>query len=130
MTVRPPIVGAALWSAVMKAAGHRCQCQGVCGKKHADRARKAGRCERYNGEHISKKGEVVLVATPRDPVNEGSFTEAARLPARRLIALCPTCYDAVRALFRRAEKKLQPQDDGLFGAEEFHVARAAENDAA
>lgn len=119
---RPPLVGAALWNTVMRAAGHRCQCQGACGKKHATRTRKPGRCEHYNGEHISKRGELTLIATPRDPVNEGDFATAATLPARRLLALCPECYDAVRRMFARAVKQMDPQDDGLFGVAEYHVA--------
>lgn len=120
MTVRPPIVGAALWSAVMKNAEHRCECVGACGKKHdPERKRKQGRCDHYNGEHISKRGEVVLIAMPRDPINEGDFVTAATLPARRLAAMCPECYDAVLAKIRRAVKQIQPQADGLFDAEPY-----------
>lgn len=122
MTVRPPIVGAALWTAVMKNAGHRCECRGACGKKHdADRKRVQGRCDLENGKRISKKGEVVLIAMPRDPIGEGDFATAASLPARRLAAMCPPCYDAVLAKIRRAVKALPPQDDGLFDAAEFYV---------
>lgn len=125
MTVRPPIVGAALWNTVMRAAGHRCQCQGACGKKHADRTRKAARCTHYNGEHIAKRGEVVLIATPRDPVNEGDFVSAARLPARRLLALCPDCWDGVRRIFAKAVKQMAPQEDDLFDASVYYVDPAS-----
>lgn len=122
MTVRPPIVGAALWTAVMKRAENRCERQGACGAKHADRQRRPGRCERVNDEYVSKrKARIHLIATPRDPVNEGSFVAAAQLPARRLIALCPDCYDGVRRIFKKAEKAIPPQEDGLFGVEEFYV---------
>ena len=122
MTVRPPIVGAALWSAVMKNAGHRCECRGACGKKHsANGQRTQGRCELENGKHISKKGEVVLIAMPRDPIGEGDFATAAQLPARRLAAMCPPCYDAVLAKIRKAVKALPPQEDGLFDTAEFYV---------
>ena len=59
---------------------------------------------------------------PRDPIGEGDFATAAQLPARRLAAMCPPCYDAVLAKIRKAVKALPPQDDGLFAAEEFYVA--------
>jgi hypothetical protein len=115
----------------MKAAGNRCECQGACGKKHdPDRKRRQGRCEHYNGQHISKKGEVVLIATPRDPINEGDFVTAASLPARRLAAMCPGCYDAVRRKITAAEKALPPQDDGLFAVEEFVVSKASKKQGA
>lgn len=130
MTVRPPIVGAALWSAVMKNAGHRCECKGACGAKHADRTRKPGRCVLTNDEYVSKrKARIYLIATPRDPVNEGDFVTAAQLPARRLIALCPDCYDGVRRIFKKAEKKLPPQEDGLFDGAEFYVDPASKKQA-
>jgi len=130
MTVRPPIVGAALWSAVMRNADHRCECKGACGKKHDPMRRgRQGRCEHYNGQHVSKKGELVLIAMPRDPIGEGDFVTAAQLPARRLAAMCPTCYDAVLAKIRKVEKALPPQDDGLFGVEEFVVSKASKKQA-
>jgi hypothetical protein len=130
MTVRPPIVGAALWTAVMKNADHRCECKGACGQKHDPNRRGVQhRCEHYNGQHISKKGEVVLIATPRDPINEGDFVTAASLPARRLAAMCPGCYDAVRRKIKAAEKAIPPQDDGLFAVEEFVVSKASKTQA-
>ena len=126
MTVRPPIVGAALWTAVMKNAGHRCECRGACGKRHSvSGSRTQGRCDLENGKHISKKGEVVLIAMPRDPINEGDFVTAASLPARRLAAMCPDCYDAVRRKIVKAVKALPPQDDELFAVEEFRVSPAS-----
>ncbi|MFB6675555.1 hypothetical protein ACFCWG_24655 [Streptomyces sp. NPDC056390] len=125
MSVRPPIVGAALWSAVMKNADHRCECRGACGSKHdPNRRGRQDRCPLENGKHISKKGEVVLIAMPRDPIGEGDFAIAAQLPARRLAAMCPPCYDAVLAKIRKAEKALPPQDEGLFGTDEFVVPKA------
>jgi hypothetical protein len=130
MTVRPPIVGAALWTAVMNRAGHRCECRGACGKKHsASGSRTQGRCDLENGKHISKRGEVVLIAMPRDPVNEGDFATAAQLPARRLAAMCPDCYDAVRRKIAKAIKELPPQEDGLFAVEEFRVSPASKKQA-
>ncbi|MET9704882.1 hypothetical protein [Streptomyces griseus] len=131
MTVRPPLVGAPLWSAVMKNAEHRCECRGACGKKHdPERTRKQQRCPRRNGDFVSKRGEVVLIATPRDPINEGDFVTAASLPPRRLIAMCPECHDAVRRAIKRAEKQLPPAMDDLFDVAEYRVAPATKGDAA
>jgi len=130
VTVRPPIVGAALWTAVMKNAGNRCECRGACGKKHdPNRRRQQGRCELENGKHVSKRGEVVLLAMPRDPIGEGDFVTAASLPARRLAAMCPGCYDAVRRKIAKAVKQLPPQEDGLFDAAEFYVDPASKKQA-
>ncbi|MFF5703462.1 hypothetical protein ACFY7H_13275 [Streptomyces sp. NPDC012794] len=122
MTVRPPLVGAALWSAVMKAAGDRCECQGACGKKHdPDRTRQQQRCQVSNGDHVSKVGLIALIAVPRDPINEGDFATAARLPAKRLAAMCRPCHDAVLRKIRSATKKL-PAGDDLFNVDEYRVA--------
>ncbi|SDL28929.1 hypothetical protein [Streptomyces indicus] len=130
MSVRPPIVGAAVWSAVMKRAGDRCECRGACGKKHADRNRRPGRCELTNDEYVSKrKARIHLIATPRDPVNEGDFVTAAQLRPSRLIAFCPDCYDGVRRIFKRAEKQMAPQDEGLFDTAEFYVDPATKKQA-
>jgi hypothetical protein len=110
----------------MKNADHRCECRGACGKKHsASGQRTQGRCDLENGKRISKRGEVVLLAMPRDPVNEGDFATAARLPAYRLAAMCPDCYDAVRRKIARAIKELPPQEDELFGVEEFYVSKSS-----
>jgi hypothetical protein len=123
MTVRPPLVGAALWSAVMKTAEDRCECRGACGKKHdPDRTRKQQRCPVRNGDHVSKIGLIGLIAMPRDPISEGDFATAAQLPARRLAAMCRPCHDAVLRKIRSAVKKL-PAGDGLFDVEEYRVAK-------
>ncbi|MGW9371132.1 hypothetical protein ACWGVR_14115 [Streptomyces xanthophaeus] len=123
MTVRPPIVGAALWTAVMKAAEDRCECRGACGKKHdPERTRKQQRCDVRNGDHLSKVGLVALIAMPRDPISEGDFATAAQLPAKRLAAMCRPCHDAVLRKIRSAAKKLSAGDD-LFDVEQYRVAR-------
>lgn len=54
---------------------------------------------------------------------------AASLPASRLIALCPSCDAAVRRIFKRAEKKLPPQEDGLFDSAPYYVAPASKKQA-
>jgi len=124
--IRPPLVGAAIWNTVMKRAEDRCECQGACGKKHdPDRKRVQGRCEMTNGRRVTKRGVITLIATPRDPINEGDFHIAASLPASRLIAFCPDCYDGVRRIIKRATKQLEPQGDGLFDAAEFRVDPAS-----
>jgi hypothetical protein len=123
---RPPIVGAALWTAVMRKAGDRCECRGACGKKHdPERTRKQGRCPLTNGHHVSKRGEIILVAMPRDPITYADFVSAASLPPSRLAAMCPECHDAVRAKIRRAEKAMQPQVDDLFAVDEYRVSKSA-----
>ncbi|MET9138858.1 hypothetical protein [Streptomyces parvulus] len=116
---RPPLVGAEVWQDVMTLAGDRCQCQGVCGKKHLGPRRRPGRCERVADEYVKGKGRIRLQAVPRDPTLP--FHEAARLPARRLIALCPACANEVRLIFERAAKALPPQAEGLFDAEPFSI---------
>lgn len=127
---RPPLVGAALWTAVMKNAGHRCECKGACGKKHdPERTRKQGRCHLANGQFVSKVGEVVLIAAPRDPINEGDFVTAAQLPPSRLAAMCAPCHDAVLRKIRSAEKKLAPQTDDLFDVSEYYVDPASSRQA-
>jgi hypothetical protein len=128
--IRPPLVGAAIWEAVVERCGGRCECQGACGKKHdPEHKRVQGHCDVTNGQRTTKRGIVALLATPRDPVNESSFHVAASLPAHRLIALCPDCYDGVRRIFKRAEKTLPPQEDGLFAVEEFVVSKASKTQA-
>ncbi|MEW2463083.1 hypothetical protein AB0872_20565 [Microbacterium sp. NPDC047426] len=120
--IRPPLVGAAIWTKVMNRAGDRCECQGACGKKHdPERKRIQGRCDMTNGKRVTKRGVITLIATPRDPINEGDFATAAQLPPSRLIAFCPDCYDGVRRILKRAEKQMQPQMDELFPVEEFRV---------
>ncbi|GAA3852020.1 hypothetical protein GCM10023084_02770 [Streptomyces lacrimifluminis] len=116
---RPPMVGAEVWQDVMTLAGDRCQCQGACGKKHAGPDRKPGRCEREQEEYVKGRGRIRLLAIPRDP--SLPFHEAARLPARRLIAFCPECSDGVRRAIGRAAKAQAPQVDGLFAAEDYLV---------
>ncbi|MEU7066944.1 hypothetical protein [Streptomyces sp. NPDC046161] len=129
MTVRPPLVGAALWTAVMKTAEDRCECRGACGKKHdPDRTRQQQRCPVRNGDHLSRVGLVVLIATPRDPINEGDFATAAQLPAKRLAAMCRPCHDAVLRKIRAAVKKL-PVGDELFDSSAYYVAPSSKKQA-
>ena len=82
-----------------------------------------------NGRRGTKRGVITLIATPRDPINEGDFHVAASLPASRLIAFCPDCYDGVRRIIKRAVKQLEPQDDGLFDTAELYVDPASKKQA-
>lgn len=112
--MKPPIVGADLWQRVMNAAGDRCECQGACGKKHADRrTRKQGRCEHVNGW-------APLLAVPRDP--GVPWHEAAQLPAEGLAAFCEDCHDAVRRAIKHEAKNRPPQADGLFDLSDGEAA--------
>jgi hypothetical protein len=124
--MKPPIVGADLWRAVMKLAGDRCQCTGACGKKHLTPARKPGRCEHVNGEYVKGSGRLRLLALPRDPFLP--WHEAASLPPARLIAFCRPCADGVRRAINRGVKALPPQDTGLFDAAPYATGRTASND--
>lgn len=110
--VKPPLVGADLWRAVMVLAEDRCQCQGACGKGHLTPARKPGRCEHENGAYVKGVGRLKLLAIPRDPLLP--WHEAAALPPARLIAFCRPCADGVRRAINRGVKAMPPQDEGLF----------------
>ncbi|WP_050515034.1 hypothetical protein [Streptomyces rimosus] len=125
---RPPLVGAALWNTVMRNAEDRCECRGVCGSKHdPERRGRQMRCPHENGMLVSKIGEIKLIAVPRDPSVD--FTTAASLPASRLIALCPACDGAVRRIFKRAEKRMPPQENGLFDSAPYYVDPASKRQA-
>ena len=94
-----PIVGAAVFTAVMEAAGFRCQCSGECGNAHA---KGDGRCPHEHDHYTSKHGRRVrLMAAPGDPL--ASNVAAARLPASALRAWCPDCHEAAA---RQARKQL------------------------
>ncbi|MEU0397974.1 hypothetical protein ABZ208_35515 [Streptomyces sp. NPDC006208] len=128
---RPPLVGSALWNTVMANAGHRSQCEGACGSKHdPDRLRRQGRCLNSNGDTVSKRrhggrdGVVRLIAMPRNPETEGDFVTAAQLPAERLTAMCPQCYDAVRRAIKAAAAKNAPAMDDLFDTTAYRVGTA------
>jgi hypothetical protein len=104
----PPIVAAAVWSAVMGRASRscepvtgsafdrepaaQCECTGQCGK-HA-----GARCPHTHGEYRKHGGPVRLVAAPADLAIEG--TAAMRLPVEQLLAWCPSCHAAAGKVAR------------------------------
>ncbi|MEU8028015.1 hypothetical protein AB0C13_05180 [Streptomyces sp. NPDC049099] len=98
-----PIVGAAVFTAVMEAAGYRCQCSGECGNPHA---KGNGRCQHEHDHYTSKHGRRVrLMAAPVDSL--ATDVTAARLPVGELRAWCPDCHTAAA---RRA-RVTAPVDD-------------------
>ncbi|MEU3962896.1 hypothetical protein AB0F42_24340 [Streptomyces buecherae] len=121
---RPPIAGADVWLPVMDAAGHRCQCTGACGSKHTDRkSGKPGRCPLANGDHVSRIGEIKLIAAPADVATSSPPTSTP------LLAWCRPCYDGARRIARRVVKQAPPQEDALFATEEYRVAPASKRQA-
>jgi hypothetical protein len=114
--IRPPVVGAELWSAVMSAAGYRCQCEGACGSKHTPTGqRTAGvqhRCPR-----TAASGAPPLVVAPVEPTVPACV--AAALPAGDLRAWCPACYAGALAVARRAERNAPEPTDDLFDVAPF-----------
>lgn len=115
-----PIVAGGLYEQVVTTAGHRCQCQGACGKRHLTPERKPGRCETIDTSCVAGAAPKLL-AIPRDPT--APFHEAAALPAAGLIAFCRPCADGVRRIVNRTVKALPPQTDGLFDAEPYTAGR-------
>ncbi|MGX9228027.1 hypothetical protein ACWV95_20755 [Streptomyces albus] len=74
-----PIAYAAVWRAVMQAAGYRCQCTGQCGNPHKN---SSGRCPREHDQCASKRrGPVHLAAAPAD-LSQGQRMAAALPPVR------------------------------------------------
>ncbi|MFF0725178.1 hypothetical protein [Streptomyces sp. NPDC004134] len=106
-----PIVGAALFRAVIAAAGGRCHCTGECGQPHA---KGDGRCQREHDRYASKhKGPVRLMAAPADPLTPPHIATA--LPPCELRAWCPPCFDGTRRTAERARKSApNPDQNRLF----------------
>ncbi|MFF8095752.1 hypothetical protein [Streptomyces sp. NPDC016675] len=105
-----PIVGAAVFTAVMEAAGYHCQCHGECGNPHA---KGEGRCPHEHDHYTSKHGRLVrLMAAPVDPL--ATDVAAARLPASELRAWCPDCHTAAARLARKRQPAATTDQCGLF----------------
>ena len=103
-----PIVGAAVFTAVMEAAGYRCQCGGECGNPHT---KGDGRCPHEHDHYTSKHGRRVrLMAAPADPL--ATDVTAARLPIGELRAWCPDCHTAAA---RHAKKRLPAAPEAQCG---------------
>ncbi|MEU3494442.1 hypothetical protein ABZ747_13245 [Kitasatospora cineracea] len=112
----PPLAGAELWQAVMRAAAGRCQCRGACGKSHA---KSGGRCDLVHGGYVrhSGGGTVHLIAAPADPAALLLPPhKVAALPRSALVAWCGPCFDHARTTARRAcEQAATDEPDALFG---------------
>ncbi|MHA5050275.1 hypothetical protein [Streptomyces sp. SD15] len=105
-----PIVGAAVFTTVMEAVGHRCQCEGECGQPHT---KGDGRCPHEHDHHTSKHGRRVrLIAAPADPL--ATDVAAARLPASELRAWCPDCHAGAGRLARKRLPAASNDQCGLF----------------
>ncbi|MFC7896405.1 hypothetical protein [Streptomyces sp. NPDC057381] len=105
-----PIVGAAVFTAVMEAAGYRCQCHGECGNPHT---KGEGRCPHEHDHYTSKHGRLVrLMAAPVDPL--ATDVAAARLPASELRTWCPDCHTAAARLARKHLPAAATGQRGLF----------------
>lgn len=105
-----PLVGAAVFSAVMGSAGYRCQCEGECGNTHA---KGDGRCLHEHDHYTSKHGRRVrLMAAPVDPL--ATDVAAARLPASELRAWCPDCHTAAARLAKKRMPAAPEEQCGLF----------------
>lgn len=123
MTKQGPIAAADVWLPVIEAAQGRCQCIGWCGKKHADRHKRPGRCEHEQGQHISDIGEIELIAAPLE------YSESFPPPDAVLFAWCRPCYDGRRLLARREAKARPPQSEGLFDTDAYLVSPASKDQA-
>ncbi|MGW4743983.1 hypothetical protein ACWEPR_04170 [Streptomyces sp. NPDC004290] len=105
-----PIAAAGLFRAVMVAAGHRCQCEGECGKPHT---KGEGRCTKVHDAYASKHGGPVrLMAAAADPLTPDR--QAAALPASELRAWCLPCFTAARRAAQRSAEAPGDDQSGLF----------------
>jgi hypothetical protein len=110
--IRPPIVGAELWSAVMSAAGYRCQCEGACGSKHTPASQRS-LGQRYRCPRTAAVPDAPpLVVAPVEPTVPACV--AAALPAEDLRIWCPACYGGALAVARRAERNTPEPTGDLF----------------
>ncbi|MFE7077888.1 hypothetical protein ACFU96_48225 [Streptomyces sp. NPDC057620] len=123
MTTQGPIAAQDVWLPVIEAAGNRCQCIGQCGSRHLGKDRRPGRCEHEQGQHISKVGEIRLIAAPLE------HTTAYPPPDAVLFAWCRPCYDGRRRIANRETKAKPPQEDELFPADEYFVDPASKEQA-
>ena len=84
--MRPPMVGADLWTAVVERAGGTCCCTGACGRDHW-----------ATGLHCTEqdKPRRRLLVAPAVPM---SAQQAMRVPAAELTAWCPGCWNRAQRL--------------------------------
>ncbi|WP_406289548.1 hypothetical protein [Embleya sp. NBC_00896] len=79
--IQPPIVGGALWAAVMTRENSMCGCTGECGKRHADTQ---GRCDRHDGLIVAPRdlSVALVVAVGLGPADLTTWCERCHRPAR------------------------------------------------
>ncbi|WP_406284782.1 hypothetical protein [Embleya sp. NBC_00896] len=87
VNAQPPIVGGALWTAVMTREASTCGCTGECGKRHADGG---GRCNRHDG----------LIVAPRDLAVP--LAVAVALCAADLTTWCDRCHKPAKSAATKA----------------------------
>jgi hypothetical protein len=103
-----PITMTAQWTAVVRAAGFRCQCEGACGRTHP-----TSRCPAEHDKQPAKhRAPVRLTVAPADPATDP--LTAARTPVTGLRAWCGPCHDNARRTARKASLAELAPDAGLF----------------
>ncbi|PRY00428.1 hypothetical protein [Allonocardiopsis opalescens] len=107
--VRPPLLGASVWTAVTARAGGRCECTGECARPHPladsdDYARGRGRCP------AEQRPGRPLHAVPRTPVPP---SQGAALGAEQLMAMCAPCHTR-RDTHHTRTLRAAPTTDALF----------------
>ncbi|MFJ8738291.1 hypothetical protein ACIRL2_02855 [Embleya sp. NPDC127516] len=87
--MRPPIVGARLWDAVLGRENGTCGCAGECGKYHKE---SGGRCDRHDA----------LIVAPRDLATP--LAAAVGLDPADLTAWCARCHGPARSAAAKAAR--------------------------
>ncbi|MGW1993237.1 hypothetical protein [Embleya sp. NPDC001921] len=83
--MRPPIVGAHLWGAVLGRENDTCGCAGECGKHHKE---SGGRCDRHDALIVAPRdlGTPLAVAVGLDPADLTTWCARCHGPARSAAA--------------------------------------------
>ncbi|MFE2871422.1 hypothetical protein [Embleya sp. NPDC059259] len=93
--MRPPIVGGALWDAVLEREAGTCGCAGECGKRHKE---SGGRCDRHDA----------LIVAPRDLATP--IAVAVGLDPAELTTWCQRCHLPAATAARKAASVLRAAD--------------------
>ncbi|MFF7248967.1 hypothetical protein ACFZBU_34230 [Embleya sp. NPDC008237] len=87
--MRPPIVGAHLWDAVLRRENGTCGCAGECGKCHKE---SGGRCDRHDA----------LIVAPRDLATP--LAVAVVLAPADVTTWCARCHGPARSAAVKAAR--------------------------